>query len=849
MFRTLILASAVSLTLFPGSAVALGLGGLRAQSALNEPFAGQIDLLDVTPDQIDTVKVLLASVDEFDKVGAPRPQFLTGLSFTPGVSPQGSPVILISSTEPVREPYLDFLIEVNSPAGRMVKEYTVLLDPPVTLDSPPPRASQPAIVPPAPQQAALRESPPRQEAAPAPSSAYPSAFPMRYGPIESGEGLWGVARKMARSSGASVAQTAMALYRSNPQAFIRGDINGLMVGKVLEIPTSAELLALDAGEADREFNAALRGESVDSKPLADSTAAPGPEDRLTIAGADKPVSPTQAQPQASPEVPPAEITPEDRAAPGTAVAEAAAQVGEQAVPYLGAIKQDLLLVQEASESTRQETTELRGRIRELETQLEDIQRLLKISNERFAQLQAAGLELRESPELDGTEEVPTGDAVDPAGAPGQADSPEAAAVSTPGAAPAAEPKPDAGLGAPGSGAHTGFWASIPRPVGTWAVAIPLLILVLGWMIYKRRKSLEQTPKPGEPASVAPAVEAAVAAPSDRSAARSAESAAVSAPVQSTYSGFASEEDETEESDIISEADVYIAYGRYREAESLLEQEVERSPDRLDVKCKLAEAYYGAGNLTGMEAIMSQMQRIGADPVNLDQWRRLDRMLQDLKADDADVPGTSAVGDETHAETARNSTQPTDAVFPPPPDPASLKHGFPGAEEVLTAVPATADSQARDSRDLKLEVEDLEVISDSLRPPASEETPEMSGAVSDLELQLEDLESLRDLDLASITDQMSSSPPRSAGSETPLPAEAEGDPPGDTATAGKDSHTLSTQWQIDSGMWDEVATKIDLARAYMEMEDPEAARVILEEVEQEGNRDQRTKAREMMEQLG
>ena len=127
----------------------------------------------------------------------------------------------------------------------------------------------------------------------------------------------------------------------------------------------------------------------------------------------------------------------------------------------------------------------------------------------------------------------------------------------------------------------------------------------------------------------------------------------------------------------------------------------------------------------------------------------------------------------------------------------------------------------------------------------------AGAASDLELQLEDLESLRGLDLASFTNQMSPAEQRPAGIESPPSADA-GEDSLDIAPVSKEGHAsdvLSSQWQMDSGVWDEVSTKIDLARAYMEMEDSEAARVILEEVAQEGTEDQRAEAREMMEQLG
>lgn len=170
---------------------------------------------------------------------------------------------------------------------------------------------------------------------------------------------------------------------------------------------------------------------------------------------------------------------------------------------------------------------------------------------------------------------------------------------------------------------------------------------------------------------------------------------------------------------------------------------------------------------------------------------------------------------------------------------------------MKAVPPSDDAQDTRFRDLELEVEDLEVFSDAPQAPESEVTPEISGAVSDLELQLEDFDGLRDLDLASSSNREIFGEPVSAEAQRPASEDLLGDSL-DIAPVGKDSlesDALSSQWQMDSGMWDEVATKIDLARAYMEMEDPGAARVILEEVALEGNEEQRAEAKEMMEQLG
>ena len=860
MFRKLTLVSAVSLALLPGAAGALGLGGIGTESALNEPFSGQIELSGVQPDELAAVKALLATEAEFNKIGAPRTAFLDQLRFTPEVSTQGKPVIRVTSTVPVREPYLEFLIEVTWPKGRLIQEYTVLLDPPVTLDRAPPQVAQPEIAAPEPRPVDQSEPPtlPPPRAVQSPSPADAAAFPLRYGPVESGAGLLRIARKMSRSSGGSVEQTAMALYRNNQHAFIRGDINKLKVGQLLEIPTAAELSALDTAAAKREFQSALQGKAVTSTPLTDITAAPQPADRLQIAG--------MAEPTSAQEKPP-EVPAEPELA-SEAAGEASGPGGEASpggtAPELGAIKQDLLLVQEAGESSRQETAELRNRVSELETQLADIQRLLKLSNERFAQLQSAGLDRSGTAVADqplpaaseGTAQIASeGESSEIAAEP---ISDEAAAAQEPPSdveeaadesaqAPVQEPKDPA------------FWESIPQHMWAVVLAVPTLLLIVGWMIRKRRRSLEESLRLSDFTLETRDAGAASGFGEAASAAKEvSESSASSAQTLSPYSGFGNLEDETEEADIVSEADVYIAYGRYREAESLLEGEIVKSPDRLDVKYKLAEAYYGARNLQGMEALMAELQRAGGDRIHPERWQRLNTMLRDLAGPDADGPLQPAAVDEMpKGVRAGGPGEPLRPFFSSPIPPGSAPAPVISTPDVeseadpLAALPRSSDSQDRLSQELDLDVADLDVITGGSGHPAGDEELEMSGAASDLELKLEDLESLRDLDLATFSNRAPHAHPASAQSPGPLTVDGKGDSL-DIAPIGKDSlasDVLSSQWRMDSGIWDEVATKIDLARAYMEMEDPEAARVILEEVAQEGNEGQRAEAREMMAQMG
>jgi len=174
MLRKSTLALALGLACSAHGAWALGLGGMRTQSALNQPFYAEIDLFDVDGAALDAVKVRLASREEFDRAGTERPHFLTRLRFTPVVGPRGEPMVQVTSREPVREPYLNFFVEVLWPEGRLVKEYTVLLDPPVTSAEQAPRIAQPRISAPVRRPPPQPEPPPMRRSAPEPSPAAPT---------------------------------------------------------------------------------------------------------------------------------------------------------------------------------------------------------------------------------------------------------------------------------------------------------------------------------------------------------------------------------------------------------------------------------------------------------------------------------------------------------------------------------------------------------------------------------------------------------------------------------------------------------------------------------------------------
>src|SRR5271156_4670224 len=167
--RVLMLAGLLSLSsLWSNSSFALGLGEIHLNSALNEPMNAEIDLIAATPEELTALRATLAGRDSFTRYGIDRPPFLSTLTFKVGKSKDGRDVLLVHSTDAIPEPFVTFLVEVNWDRGRLMREYTVLLDPPVY--TPGERASSAAPVA-APVGAPPVSAPPARKPAPVVSTS------------------------------------------------------------------------------------------------------------------------------------------------------------------------------------------------------------------------------------------------------------------------------------------------------------------------------------------------------------------------------------------------------------------------------------------------------------------------------------------------------------------------------------------------------------------------------------------------------------------------------------------------------------------------------------------------------
>lgn len=291
---------ALPLLAAPIGAWALGLGDIQIRSALNQPFEAHILLEEVAPGELEALSVALANQETFERYGLDRPGFLSALQFSIGRNAAGADVVLVRSTQPIAEPFVTMLVEANWPRGRVMREYTVLLDPPLLVPEPvaavpvepaearapqanvpqanvreraptPPPApppEQPSAPPPAPppeppvspaapppEQPPVPDDAPEPQAAPSISSeAAPVSASDRgssYGPVQRGDTLWAIASQY-RPDDVSLFQMLLAVYEANPEAFA-GNMNHLYAGAILRIPARSEIGSIATDNARVEF--------------------------------------------------------------------------------------------------------------------------------------------------------------------------------------------------------------------------------------------------------------------------------------------------------------------------------------------------------------------------------------------------------------------------------------------------------------------------------------------------------------------------------------------------------------------------------------------------------------------
>jgi len=845
-----------ALLLAPQAAFALGLGDIRLNSALNEPLAAEIELVAPTNEELNSLTAQLASRELFQRYGLDRPAYLDSMQFTVGRGQDGRNVLRVNSAAPISEPFVTFLVEVNWPRGRLLREYTVLLDPPVFA---PREAVAPAPVA-APRAARPESVPAPAPAQPAPTAPRPAAAPpagdmgTTYR-VQPGDTLYGVASRYTGGNRTDTNRMMIAMFRANPDAF-GGNINVLRSGAILRVPGREALAEVSAPEAASEIGrqtAAWRGAEPTQEPA-----------RLRL------VTPTEAAPEST-----------------------------------------------AGEPVATDPTE---RITQLNREIEESQRLIELKSAELARLQqqvadeAAAAEAAREAEAEGATEA-AGEAPAEAPAPEKAPvTPPPAPETQPDTARAEPSFVDRltdnwqyVLGAAvlllGGGLAWGYvrrrreeevdeairsFSPPPTaPVPTETQRLRTLSPAGGGAAAGAvvgTATEEQELEEFHTATLPPS-------------GRRAEDFGVS--FEDTLS--AEEPAEIGQGDPLAEADFHMAYGLYDQAADIVRLALGQEPGRRDLKLKLLEIFFVSGDKAHFLEAAREYEETRGDGEAAD-WDRVLIMGRQLAPDDPLFQSEAvSAGVDLNLE-GGDSRVDLELLAPPEGDDGiDLDLG-----EALEASDAEADTGQNAAIDFDLGItgetstQEMPQADDSTSemPDFGEHTAEMPAAdmstaeetrlqplspdttaevaIDDLGIDLGDLDALSE---AAPDDDVTRIAPADSTTEVPVidatmdfdladlspevsaAGTAEETPPVDLdvggALSGEASDSVTEQVSLDElpEMSDlepvtmsEVGTKLDLARAYVDMGDPEGARSILDEVLKEGSASQKQEAQQLLDSL-
>lgn len=804
--RTFTLGKALVFALLfaPILAHAAGFGRLTVLSNIGQPLNAEIELVAVRGDEASSLTARLGSPDAYQLANLQYNSGLTGIKLSIERRPDGQHYIKVAGSRPVNEPFIDLLIELSGAGGKLVREYTALLDPPGYGQAAPAQAAAPArpLAAPAPAPA------PAAAVAPASRPISPvasAAGAQEYGPIGKGETLGKIAASL-KPQGVSLEQMLVGLYRSNPDAFIRNNLNLVKSGKILRVPDAKELASISQGEAVKEYRAQVADWRSYSGQVADRVAA-APEGGSTARGRIT-----------------ARVDDPAEAGAKDVVKLSKGEPGKGGKPLAGAAQARAL--QEELIARNKELAEANERIAELEKTIKATQKLAELKSPGLAAAQQKAEATQAKPEPVKPEPAKAEPVAETKGAEAPA-APAATDASAPAATqPVAEPKPVAKPAPkpvapppppPEPDMIDMVMENLPLIGGGAAV---LLLGGLGFAAMRRRRARAEEYDDVEP--VMPVM--AGAAAEER-----AEPAAMSAVNPAS-----------EDVDPVAEAEVYIAYGRDGQAEEILKEAMRQDPAREDVQVKLAEVYANRRDVTSFAAVAATLHGVTGGVG--DNWLKVaalgyglepENALYEAGRDIAPAPSSSdaAVGTDLDFDLGGDST----AV----PDIALDADGAGQATEIGTMhdMAAAADAGVPPAEPA---MPDFNLDDPAPAPDVVLDQTVASDAPDSIDFNI-DLPPV-DAPAAEPAAAPASAPAADAGLDFKIDV-------GDLNINLDDTSTVVGSSPEKDGHWYDVQQKFDLAKAYQEMGDNDGAREILQEVIKEGDAEQQDQAQKLLGTLG
>jgi len=660
--RKLALAVGLAGTLGANLASALGLGEITLNSTLNQPLDAHIRLLQVRDLSAEEVLVNLASREDFTRAGVDRFFFLTDLTFSVDLDNSAGPVVVITSSKPVREPYLNFLVESQWPSGRLLREYTLLMDLPSFSD----QAVRPI-------EGAKASSPVARKAQTQARTQTRAPAPRResqrarydddvYGPVSGSDTLWEIALKVRPSASTSVQQTMLAIQRQNPEAFINGNINLLKRGSVLRVPSADQITDISRRQALNEVAQQNNSWSGDSDSTSDLGAQLDGASRDNVSRREVPKGQGRVKLVSSNS--------------GSSLGGSQGASGDA-----DALENELAISLEELDKSKRENSELNSRVAELEAQLGTMERLVNVSNTELKTLQLALKQRREeadtaadkessvASDISSPEQAPLseGDDIATSDKETAAQDPLAAAVDS--SAAAEEVKPAKAVKPKASVKRV---ISKPKEPGLVDMIMDNILLVAGGLfaiiaaivLILRRKEEEPVEDDledfdddqlfGEADTEEVETEESPEETDEESSLELAEEEVDSAE----------QVIEAETNDVVGEADIYIAYGKFDQAEEMLSNYLESDLGNTAARLKLMEVYAETNNLDAFDAQYRQVLNLD-DELAAERAKELresfsgapafdSEFVSTIDANDMDMPEdfeTSEFEQETDEETS------------------------------------------------------------------------------------------------------------------------------------------------------------------------------------------------------
>src|SRR5438552_12796793 len=860
---------------------AAGLGQLSVISPLGQPLNAEIEIVSLQPGEEEGLVARLASPDAFRAAGIEFNPALVSARFA--IERRGGrPLLRVRTTQPVNDPFLEILVELQWTSGRLVREYTVLLDPPeyrgpqAIAAAPATRATPAAAPQPKPAEAPAAQPAPEParapalapvEARPLPSvpapAAEPAPAPVAEAQVENpaaaeaekpaaveaekpvaepvgepagaeegkvavkkGDTLSEIARQNL-PRGANLNQMLIAIYRANEDAFIRKNVNLLRAGRILDIPGAEAVSAIDPEEAKRLVQAHMDDFAVyRSRLAAASTSVEAPGGRREAEGKIEP----------KPEAP--------AAAPRDQVRLSKADPSKPTAPASRAAREDDAVARERA------LKETQSRVTDLERNVTDLQKLLEMKNQQLAELEkraqakpapvvpvpapVAPKPVAEAPKPAPEGPKPVAEAPKPAA---EAPKPAPEAPKPPVQAAKPKPKPAPPPPPPEPSIVDEF---LDNPIALAGLG-GVIVLLAGYGVWTWRKKKTTQARFQDSVLGAASTTGSSTGTGAALAAQSVSQGSLSQPLAGM---------EADEVDPIAEADVYMAYGRDAQAEEILKEALQKDAKRTAVHSKLLEIYANRRDVTAFEQTAVKLKSLtnGSGP-EWDKAAALGRSIDPQNglygggAAPAAAPAAAAAAAAPNLDFDLSATSTQQAAIlpefsidePKAPPLSALDFDLDAAPAAAAGASAKSDfspggtlimGERPGERTVTSVDFNLDITGSSEAKSAGAAPSANGGLDFDISLDLGGEEKKPEPDKTAAPMDLSS---------ISLDLGIAGEPSG--SPAGTDPK------------WQEVATKLDLAKAYEEMGDKDGARELLNEVLKDGDSVQKGQAQQLLAKLG